>query len=61
MVDHKQTNHGIERTFPKRDEVWTIEINSLEELAKFISKHGDIIIYGGGDINKLVIYDSYVE
>lgn len=38
-------------------EYWTIEINSLEELEKFVEKYGRIVF----DWEKIEIYDDYRE
>ena len=37
---------------------WYIDIDSLEQLQKFIDKYGDIIIY---DFGLITIYDTWVE
>jgi hypothetical protein len=40
----------------------SIEIGTLEELMKFISKWGSLILHNYDDVNReIVIYDDYVE
>ena len=44
--------------------LWSIEINSLKDLNKFIEKYGTIIIEGPDNKNKaptITIYDDYIE
>ena len=46
------------------DEIWAIEINTLEELLEFKRKYGEIIIctaFENPSINELEIYDSWRE
>ena len=63
------TNHRIdERGYITRDngmiDVWSIELNTLDELIEFIKKYGDIVI-GDCMCNKsyaeILIYDDYIE
>lgn len=60
-------NHRVENGHIKRDyyrKVWTMEINTLEELHKFMEKEGEIIIgldYWGSKLPHITIYDDYVE
>ena len=67
-TDEGYFNHRVENGKIKRDymeKVWTIEINSLEELTNFYNKYGNIIIYKKNDDNEcydtIKIYDSWVE
>ena len=39
----------------------SIEINSLEELMKFIGEWGEIIIWDVGEIPEIEIYNGYRE
>ena len=44
--------------------LWSIEINTLEDLHKLIDKYGTLIIDNGDSINKtptITIYDDYME
>lgn len=56
---------GSVRVYHKdKKAVWTIDINSLEELTNFISKHGEIVIKDSisEDIPLTIeIYDDYRE
>lgn len=41
---------------------WSVEFKTLEDLARFIEKHGNVILYRQDDGSiSLVIYDDYVE
>ena len=63
------TNHRINKDgYITRDngmvEVWTVEINTLEELMEFYDKYGSIIIhtfFWSDDVHMLEIYDDYRE
>ncbi len=63
------TNHREENGMVARDlepiEQWTISINTLEDLIKFISKQGPIIISEEtsckGVTHEIEIYDEYRE
>lgn len=63
------TNHRIdENGCIVRDcgtiDVFSMEINSLEELMKFCEKYGDVIIgnyYFNDDYKEILIYDTYIE
>ena len=57
-VDHEH----IYREF--NDEVWAIEINTLEDLLDLKEKYGEIIVktaYENDSINELEIYDDWRE
>ena len=60
-------NHRVENGHIKRDyyrKEWTMEINTLEELHKFMEKEGEIIVsleYCGSKLPHITIYDDYVE
>lgn len=44
--------------------IYHIDINSLDELIKFINKYGSIVIYTTDDENpeySIIIYDDYIE
>ena len=63
------TNHRVnERGWIVRDremiDVWSIEINSLEELADFVNKYGEIVIgfnCNNQEYKYIEIYDDYRE
>ena len=59
--DHKVVNGHIERKINREE--YTVEFDTLEDLMKFISNYGNIIIYNRDDceFNKITIYDSWVE
>lgn len=41
---------------------WSIEINSLEDLIKFIDTHGDVVLLENSDgYYEIEIYDGYRE
>lgn len=59
-------NHRVENSQIKRDledKDWFIELNSIEEINKFVKKYGDIVIKPPSDsiFYKLEIYDDYRE
>lgn len=63
------TNHRINKDgYIERDngmvDVWSVEINTLDELIEFCNKYGDIVIEDGWQ-NKaykhILIYDDYIE
>jgi hypothetical protein len=61
--NHRVENGRIKRDFPGR-EAWAIEINSIEELAAFMQKHGRLVIephYSNRDYTVIEIYDGYRE
>ena len=63
--NHKTCNEGkwITRQHPDVD-LWSIEINSLEELLRFIEDNGRIIIgqsNDNGGVMEIEIYDDYRE
>ena len=60
----------IEKAYKKKvdgTEQWCIDINSLEELTKFISEHAEycgIIVESNEDIGtlpRITIYDNWIE
>lgn len=63
------TNHRVnEKGYITRDngmiDVWSIELNNLEEIASFVDKYGEIVI--GADLHNqdckyIEIYDDYRE
>ncbi len=62
-------NHRVnEKGYITRDngtwDVWSIEINSLEELVDFVNKYGEIVIgfdYNNKEYKYVEIYDDYRE
>ena len=63
------TNHRVnEKGYITRDremvDVWSVEINTLDELIKFCEKYGSVVI---GDCmwnkpyKEILIYDDYIE
>lgn len=63
-TNHRYTSDGcIQRDFGTVN-VWTIEINSLEDMMKFMDKYGGVVItddYRNGDYKQILIYDDYIE
>jgi hypothetical protein len=61
--NHTITKEGYITRQQENRECWSIEINTLEELQKFIDKYGRIIIYYDQSIkaNVIKIYDDYRE
>lgn len=63
------TNHRInERGYITRDngtiDVWSLELNNLEELVEFVNKYGEIVIgndWRNKDYKSIEIYDDYRE
>lgn len=63
------TNHRINKNgWITRDremiDVWSIEINSIDELIKFYEKYGDIVIRDcvyNRAYKEILIYDDYIE
>ena len=62
------TNHRVNKNgYITRDngmmDVWSIEINSLEELIEFVDKYGEIVIYDsmGNSHKEIEIYDDWRE
>jgi len=63
------TNHRVEDDHivcdvKKKRSVWTIQINTIEELLAFITKYGEVIIFPSGykEIPFFIeIYDTYRE
>ena len=66
-TDPKYFNHRVENGHIKRDfktEEWVVEINTLEELLKFIDKYGQVIVgswYRNKNLPSIEIYDDYRE
>ena len=66
-TDPKYFNHRVENRHIKRDyktKEWVVEINTLEELLKFINKYGQVIIgswYKYKNLPSIEIYDDYRE
>jgi len=63
--NHREENGMIVCDRKKKDTVWTIEFNSLEELIAFENEHGQLVIgrtdsYKGYDM-EIEIYDGYRE
>lgn len=59
-------NHRVEDGHCKRDwykEGWVIEINTMDELMKFMDEYGNIIIFDSSseEFKEIVIYDDWVE
>lgn len=45
-------------------DVWSVEINSLDELIKFCEKYGDVVIKNcmwNKTYKEILIYDDYIE
>lgn len=62
--NHTITNEGHITRQLNDEMLWSIEINSLKDLNKFIEKYGTIIIEGPDNKNKaptITIYDDYIE
>lgn len=63
------TNHRVnDKGYITRDremiDVWSIEINTLDELIKFYDKYGDIVIsqcVWNPTYQEILIYDDYIE
>lgn len=63
------TNHRVnEKGLIVRDngliDVWSIELNSLEELVDFVDKYGEIVVgvdWHNQDYKAIEIYDDYRE
>lgn len=62
------TNHRVNKKgYITRDngmrDVWSIEINSIEELIEFVDKHGEIVIQDAfcSDYKEIEIYDDWRE
>ena len=63
------SNHRVnERGYITRDngmiDVWTVEINTFDELIKFYDKYGDLVIgkcMWNEAYNEILIYDDYIE
>lgn len=58
------TKKPCEESFQTKDEFWSVEINSLEDLMDFVNKHGDIVVSNAGvevGIHQIEIYDDYRE
>ena len=54
----------VSRTSTGKTNIWTIEINTLEELINFVKKYGTIIIDDSGEKSvpfEIEIYDDYRE
>ena len=52
------------KSFEDHDEIWVIEINTLEDLLDLKEKYGEIIVctaYENPNINELEIYDDWRE
>lgn len=64
-IDHCTNKRGwIGRTFPGQNEGYFMEVNSPEELIKFVDKYGTIVVqevYFGKNIYEIEIYDDYRE
>lgn len=67
--ENEGTNHRInedgciERDYGTVD-VWTIELDSLDDLIAFCKRHGDVIIqdyYMNRYYKHIIIYDDYIE
>ena len=61
-ANNKFNHQHIYREF--NDEIWCIEINSLEELLELQDKYGEIILgtsFENDSIRELEIYDDYRE
>lgn len=62
-------NHRIDKSgYIARDigmtNVFSMEINTLDELIKFCDKYGDVVIsdcYFNNDYKEILIYDDYIE
>lgn len=60
-TEHCKTENGIARRMGDR-EAWLIEIPSLEALAEFVSRYGDVVIQSGFRApHHIEIYDDYRE
>lgn len=62
--NHTTTKEGYITRQLNDEMLWSIEVNSLEDLDKFIQKYGTIIIEGPDNKNKaptITIYDDYIE
>lgn len=57
LYSHVKTQPCQEAYLNDSKTSWCIDINSLEELQKFVEDHDKIIMYG----NSIMIYDDYVE
>lgn len=56
-IDHKINKQGyIQRTLPKAEQVWVVEVSSLDELLKLVSDEGSIVF----DTGRITIYDDYL-
>ena len=58
-------HHRLENGFIKRDikeKCWKVEVNTLDDLIKFISKNGEIVVESEKySIPSIEIYDGYRE
>ena len=52
-----EVTFNYNKNYMKKDNIPTIEINTLEELMKFIKVHGSIVL----DEDEITIYDDYLE
>ena len=62
--NHTITKEGYITRQLNDEMLWSIEVNSLEDLDKLIEKYGSIIIEGPDNKNKaptITIYDYYME
>lgn len=60
--NHRVVDGYITRDF--KDTEWFVDINTLEELTKFVDKNGRVIIeehMSNPDYYELTIYDDYIE
>ena len=63
-TNHRINKHGLIARDNGMVEVWTVEINTLEDLMEFYDKYGSIIIdtyFWSDDTHMLEIYDDYRE
>ena len=57
--NHKETDTHVLREV--ENQVWFIELKSLEELTEFVKKYGKIIVEKNEYGDKITIYDDYIE
>lgn len=43
------------------ENIWCVDINSLDELHHFIEMNGDIVLFMNSNWCDLLIYDGYIE
>jgi hypothetical protein len=63
MINQRKTSSGV--SCDSEEDLWQIEINSLEELMALIKEEGRIVVEDGEDIYgkgpQIEIYDGYRE